>query len=590
MTYQAPIRDLMFNLEHLSQWPQIVSLDKYSEIERADAQAALEEFGRFCGDLIAPLSHDADTAGARLEGNKVVLPKAYEKAYAQFVDMGWQSLAHPAGHGGMGLPRAVGAAATEILNASDMSFGLCPLLTDGAIDALELSGTDEQKEIYLRPLVSGKWSGTMNLTEPQAGSDLGRVRCKAEPREDGSYSISGTKIFITYGEHDLSENIIHLVLARTPDAPEGHRGLSLFLVPKYLVDENGHPGDRNRVNCVSIEHKLGVRASPTAVLEYAGATGYLIGAENRGLEYMFTMMNAARFAVGVQGVALSDRAYQHALAYAQERVQGQGIGLDPEQVPTIIGHPDVRRLVLRMRALVEGGRSLSMAAAGWLDLSRNGTDSTRAEATPIAEFFVPLVKAFCTERAVEVASLGVQVHGGMGFIEETGVAQFYRDARILPIYEGTTAIQANDLLGRKVLRDGGQTARRFSAMIAETESALKTGSPKAQDIAKCLGDARAAFDASLDWLLDIGSDDLRSAFAGSVPFLNLTGTLAAGWQLARAARAAEIELEQGSDPEFMAQKITTAQIFARHVLVECESDRARIINGASSILDETSRL
>ncbi|ATG37682.1 acyl-CoA dehydrogenase (plasmid) [Phaeobacter piscinae] len=590
MTYEAPIRDMMFNLDHLSQWPQVSALEKYGEIDRTDARAALEELGRFCTDLIAPLSAVGDTTGAQLDGDKVVLPEAFAAAYAQFVDMGWQSLAHPVDHGGMGLPRVVGAAATEILNAADMSFGLCPLLTDGAIDALQLSGTEAQKELYLRPLVSGRWTGTMNLTEPQAGSDLGRVRCKAEPRADGSYGVSGTKIFITYGAHELSENIIHLVLARTPGAPEGHRGLSLFLVPKFLVDQDGTPGDRNSVNCVSIEHKLGVRASPTAVLEYADATGYLIGEENRGLEYMFTMMNAARFAVGVQGVAVSERAYQHALSYAKERVQGQAIGLDPDQTTAIIGHPDVRRMVLRMRALVEGGRSLSMAAAGWLDLSQNGDDDIRAETAPVAEFLVPLVKAFCSERAVEVASLGVQIHGGMGFIEETGVAQFYRDARILPIYEGTTAIQANDLLGRKVLRDTGQTARRFSAMIADTEAALQTGSAKLQDIAACLGEARAAFDTSLSWLLETAANDPRAAFGGSVPFLNLTGTLAAGWQLARAARAAEAEQHRGNETEFMAQKVTTAQIFAHHVLVECESDRARIMTGATSLLDEASQI
>ncbi|UWR66557.1 acyl-CoA dehydrogenase (plasmid) [Phaeobacter inhibens] len=590
MTYEAPIRDMMFNLDHLSQWPQVSALEKYGEIDRTDARAALEELGRFCTDLIAPLSSVGDTTGARLDGDKVVLPEAFATAYAQFVDMGWQSLAHPVDHGGMGLPRVVGAAATEILNAADMSFGLCPLLTDGAIDALQLSGTEAQKELYLRPLVSGRWTGTMNLTEPQAGSDLGRVRCKAEPRADGSYGVSGTKIFITYGAHELSENIIHLVLARTPGAPDGHRGLSLFLVPKFLVDQDGTPGDRNTVNCVSIEHKLGVRASPTAVLEYDNATGYLIGEENRGLEYMFTMMNAARFAVGVQGVAVSERAYQHALSYAKERVQGQAIGLAPDKTTAIIGHPDVRRMVLRMRALVEGGRSLSMAAAGWLDLSQNGDDDIRAETAPVAEFLVPLVKAFCSERAVEVASLGVQIHGGMGFIEETGVAQFYRDARILPIYEGTTAIQANDLLGRKVLRDVGQTARRFSAMIADTEAALQTGSAKLQDIAARLGKARGAFDASLAWLLETAPNDPRAAFGGSVPFLNLTGTLAAGWQLARGARAAEAELQRGNETGFMAQKITTAQIFAHHILVECESDRARIMTGATSLLDEASQI
>jgi len=388
--------------------------------------------------------------------------------------MGWQGLVHPSEYGGQDLPRAVGAAAGEIINAANMSFALCPLLTDGAIEALRHFGSPQLRQTYLPKLVSGAWTGTMNLTEPQAGSDLALLRTRAERQADGSYQITGTKIFITYGDHDLTENIIHLVLARTPDAPKGVKGISLFLVPKRLV-EDGAP---NAVRCQNIEHKLGVRASPTCVLAFESATGFLIGRENAGLEYMFTMMNAARFAVGVQGVAIGERAYQLARSYATARHQGRPVdGSAPEAV-AIIQHPDVRRMLAQMRATTEGCRALAAFAAGCQDRAEAaGTPEQRAEALALAEFLVPLVKGFCTEKGVETASLGVQIHGGMGFIEETGAAQHYRDARILPIYEGTTSIQANDLLGRKTLRDGGAVANRIAAMITVTEQQLQIGSP-----------------------------------------------------------------------------------------------------------------
>ncbi|WP_264210553.1 acyl-CoA dehydrogenase [Leisingera thetidis] len=585
MTYQAPLRDIMFNIEQLSAWPEAASAGACSGIDATEAQAVLEGFGRFCSDVVAPLSAAGGETGTRFDGAQVVMPEAYKEAYAQFAAMGWQSLAHPEEYGGMGLPRAVGAAAAEILNASDMSFGLCPLLTDGAVEALLLSGSEEQKRRYLEPMISGQWSGTMNLTEPQAGSDLGRVRCKAAPGPDGSYSVTGTKIFITYGDHGLTGNIIHLVLARVPGAPAGPKGLSLFIVPKFLVENDGSLGCRNAVRCVSIEHKLGVRASPTAVLEFDAATGFLVGEENRGLEYMFIMMRAARFAVGVQGVAVSDRAYQHALRYAQERQQGRPVDGSSRQAVPIVQHPDVRRMLLRMRALVEGGRALAMATAGWLDLAHRADAEAKREASDMAEFLVPLVKGSCTERSLEVTSLGLQVHGGMGFIEETGVAQFYRDARILPIYEGTTAIQANGLLGRQVLRNGGGTARRFSGMVLETERALQSGSAKAQLFANRLGEARRAFDASLAWLLETAPQDPNAAYAGSVPFLMLAGNLAAGWQLGRSVLAAEAKLERGEDTAFMRQKIATAVFYAQHILVECGTESTRIIEGSESLFD-----
>ncbi|MEM7303295.1 MAG: acyl-CoA dehydrogenase [Pseudomonadota bacterium] len=585
MTYQAPLADILFNIEHLSSWEQVTSREQYIGIDQSDVRAVLEEFGRFCSETVAPLSRTGDELGAHIVGGTVRMPDGFDKAHAQFVKMGWHSLQHPPEYGGMGLPRVVGAAATEILNGSDMSFGLCPLLTDGAIDALLISGSEDQRARYLEPLIVGRWSGTMNLTEPQAGSDLGRVLTKAEPNDDGSYSVSGTKIFITYGEHELSENIVHLVLARTPGAPDGSKGLSLFLVPKFMVEADGSLAERNRVECVSIEHKLGVRASPTAILQYTKATGFLIGEENRGLEYMFVMTNAARFAVGVQGIGVSERALQQALTFAQERVQSRPVDGLSKTATAIIEHPDVRRMLMRMRALTEGGRALAVATAGWLDLAHDSESADQGAAGLMAEFLVPQVKAFCSERSLEVTSLGVQVHGGMGYVEETGAAQLCRDARILPIYEGTTAIQANDLLGRKVMRDAGNTAQRFLSMVRETSAELREGGTEFADIATGLATAADAFEASLVWLLETVRENPNAAYAGSVPFLMLAGNLAAGWQLGRAALAAQAKLQEGDTSPFLKQKMATARFYANHILIECETERLRITSGAMSILD-----
>ena len=582
MSYQPPVQDLTFCIEHLSHWETVSALEAYSDCELSDIDAALDSFARFCAEQIVPLSQVGDTQGARFDKGRVTMPEGDALAYARFVEMGWQALTHPADYGGIGLPRAVGAAAVEMLNAADMSFGLCPLLTDGAIEALLLTGSDEQKATYLGPLIEGRWSGTMNLTEPQAGSDLGRVATRAVRRGDGTYGITGTKIFITYGAHDLTENIIHLVLARTPDAPAGPKGLSLFIVPQKLVEPDGTPGAANSVACVSIEHKLGVRASPTAVLEYNDATGFLIGEENCGLEYMFIMMNAARFSVGVQGIAISERAYQRALAYARGRIQSRPVNGHSKNAVAIIEHPDVRRMLMRMRSLTEGGRAMAAATAGLLDIAHH-RDSPEARA--LAEFMVPLVKGFCSERAVEVASLGVQIHGGMGFIEETGAAQHYRDARILPIYEGTTAIQANDLLGRKVMRDSGETGHRLATMIAQTEAQLAGGDATAQAIGASLAQARGTFEIALDWLLENSRKDVDAAFAGSVPFLMLSGTLAAGWMLAKGALAAQAARDAGQDNAFLTQKIATALFYAQHILPECATEQTRILHGAQSLLD-----
>ncbi len=584
MRYEAPVQEIMFCLEHLSPWQQVRTLPPYREIDTDDIRAALDELGRFCTDIIAPLGVEGDETGARIKDGCVTMPNSFHSAYEQFVEMGWQSLPHSPDHGGMGLPRAAGAAATELLNSADMSFGLCPLLTDGAIDALSKNGSAEQKALYLEKLVTGEWSGTMNLTEPQAGSDLARIRTKAVRGDDGSYAVTGTKIFITYGEHELSKNIIHLVLARTPGAPAGPKGLSLFVVPKYLPDADGAPGERNTVNCVGIEHKLGVRASPTAVLEFEEAKGFLIGEENRGLEYMFVMMSAARFAVGVQGIAVAERALQQATAYAFDRVQSRPVDGSTADSVAIVQHPDVRRMLLRMRATVEGCRALAITTAGWLDVAEHAVDENRRDAAGLAEFLVPLVKGFTTERAVEIASLGVQVHGGMGFIEETGAARLLRDARILPIYEGTTAIQANDLLGRKIQRDNGAVARRFACMIENTENKLRAGDAMAQAVADRLASAREDFEVSLDFLLETVKQDANTAYAGSVPFLMLAGNLAVGWQHGLSLVAASEAIDQGEQVEFMTGKAATASFYAHNILVECATERMKITGGAPSLL------
>ncbi|NIZ62909.1 acyl-CoA dehydrogenase [Sedimentitalea sp. CY04] len=586
MTFEAPIKDMLFNIEHLSGWSEVNDLPPYGTLELEDVAAVLSELGRFCAEEIAPLNTPGDEVGSQFKDGKVIMPSGFEDAYTQFVDMGWQSLPHPEEYGGQSLPRVVGAAATEILNAANMSFALCPLLTDGAIEALLTVGSAETKDTYLTNLVSGKWTGTMNLTEPQAGSDLALLRSRADRQDDGSYQITGTKIFITYGEHDMSENTIHLVLARTADAPAGVKGISLFLVPKYMVNADGSLGDQNSVRCQSIEHKLGIKASPTAVLEFEGATGFLIGEENAGLSYMFKMMNAARYTVGLQGVAIGERATQAALAYAKERIQGRPVDGSSKDAVAIVNHPDVRRLLARMRAMTEGCRAMAAFTAGWQDLSLHGeTPEVRAEATSIHEFLVPLVKGYCTEMGVETASNGVQIHGGMGFIEETGAAQHYRDARILPIYEGTTAIQANDLIGRKTLRDGGATALRMVEMIKQTEQDLSQGSSTARAISARLSKARTAFQSVVDYMLATGKQDINATFAGGVPYLMLAGNLISGWQLARSALVAEEALAAGDDPAFMAAKIASARFYAEHILPDTETQRDRVMEGAKSLLD-----
>jgi len=588
MSYTAPFKDMLFDIEHLANIGEIARLPGFEDAGLETAQAVLEECARFNQDVIAPLNVAGDRNPSSFKDGEVTTTAGFKEAFAQYVSGGWQGLQHPADFGGQGLPKTIGAACGEMLNSANMSFALCPLLSDGAIEALLTAGSDELKATYLEKLVSGQWTGTMNLTEPQAGSDLALVRSRAEPQPDGTYKVFGTKIFITYGEHDMAENIVHLVLARVSGAPEGVKGISLFVVPKFLLNADGSPGARNDVHCVSIEHKMGIKASPTAVLQYGdhgGAVGYLVGQENRGLEYMFIMMNSARYAVGMQGIAIAERAYQHAVAYARERVQSRPVDGSINASAAIIHHPDVKRMLMTMRAYTEGCRAMASVAAAAYDAAHHHPDAdARKQNQAFYEFMVPLVKGYSTEMSLEVTSLGVQVHGGMGFIEETGAAQYYRDAKILTIYEGTTAIQANDLVGRKTARDGGQTAKAIAAQIEKTEAELaKSDSAAAKAVLKRLKAAREAFVEVVDFVAGQTKASPNAVFAGSVPYLMLAGNLVAGWQLARSLIVAQDQASHNVDVDFMQAKITTARFYAEHILAKAPGLRDSIVDGAESV-------
>jgi alkylation response protein AidB-like acyl-CoA dehydrogenase len=600
MTYQAPVKDMLFCMNELAGIERIATLPGFEEAGIDTARAVLEECARFTEGVVAPLNATGDKQPSWWQDGRVTTTPGFADAYRQFGEGGWQGLQHPAEFGGQALPKTISAACAEMLNSANLSFALCAILTDGAIEALLTAGSQALKDLYLPRMISGEWTGTMNLTEPQAGSDLALVRTRAEPQEDGTYKVFGTKIFITYGDHDMAQNIVHLVLARLPGAPEGVKGISLFVVPKFLVNADGTLGERNDVQCVSIEHKLGIKASPTAVLQFGdatagsvadhagpGAVGYLVGEENRGLEYMFVMMNAARYAVGLQGIAVAERARQLASAYARERVQSRPVdGSLPGAAP-IVHHPDVQRMLLTMRAQTEGCRALAIAAAAAGDAAHAHPEAdVRRREQALYEFLVPLVKGYSTEMSLEVTSLGVQVHGGMGFIEETGAAQHYRDARILTIYEGTTAIQANDLVGRKTVRDGGVVARAFAQEIAAVESELRQrDSEAAQALALRLSVGREAFLEVVDWVLARFKSDPNAVFAGSVPYLLLTGNLAAGWQLGRALLAAEDRLAAGDDPAFMRSKITVARFYADHILTRVPGLRDSIVAGSEAVVE-----
>ena len=587
MAYTAPVRDMMFDLEHLAGLASIAQLPGYEEATLDTARAVLDECAKFNQDVVAPLNRSGDVQPSSWANGVVTTTPGFKQAFKQFAAGGWQGLQHPAAFDGQGLPKSIAAACTEMLNSANLSFALCPLLSDGAIEALLTAGSDAQKQRYIPRLISGEWTGTMNLTEPQAGSDLALVRSRAEPQGDGTYRIFGQKIYITYGEHDMAENIVHLVLARLPDAPPGVKGISLFIVPKVLED-----GRRNDVWCASIEHKLGIKASPTAVLVYgdgkgevgAGAIGELVGEANRGLEYMFIMMNAARYAVGLQGIAVAERAYQQAAAYAKDRVQSRPVDGSSAQAVPIVHHPDVRRMLMTMRALTEGCRALALVAASLHDVGHAHPDAQQRAAHQAAyEFLVPLVKGYSTEMSIEVASLGVQVHGGMGFIEETGAAQYYRDARILTIYEGTTAIQANDLVGRKTLRDNGALALHFAARVRKTEEALQaTGDAQAVAMAGQLGAAREAYAQVVAFVAAHGKADPNAVFAGSVPYLLLAGNLMAGWQLGQSWLATR-DLPAAEAP-FAQAKRATAAFYCAHILPRCGALRDAVLSGADSVM------
>ncbi|WP_087688654.1 MULTISPECIES: acyl-CoA dehydrogenase [unclassified Pandoraea] len=586
MSYQAPIKDMQFVMNELADLSSIAALPGYEDASPEIAQAVLEEAARFNQEVLAPLNVIGDQQPSTWKDGVVTTTPGFKEAFKQFSEAGWQGVLHPQEFGGQGLPKLVATPCTEMLNAANLSFALCPLLTDGAVEALLTAGSDAQRALYVPKLLSGEWTGTMNLTEPQAGSDLALVRTRADRAGDGTYKIFGTKIFITFGEHDMAENIVHLVLARTPDAPPGVKGISLFIVPKFNVDAEGKLGARNDVHCVSIEHKLGIKASPTAVLQFGdngGATGYLIGEENRGLEYMFIMMNAARFAVGMQGVAVAERAYQHAVAYARDRLQSRPVDGSSRDAVAIIHHPDVKRMLMTMRALTEGARALAYVAAAQADIGHNAADAgERKRAQAVYEFLVPIVKGWSTEMSLDVTSLGVQVHGGMGFIEETGAAQYYRDARILPIYEGTTAIQANDLIGRKTLRDGGAVARALFEQVAATENELRAAGGVATSVAERLAKGREALSIVVDYVIANTQDNANAVFAGSVPYLKLAGIVLGGWQMGRALLAAQAR--RAEDPAFYDAKIGTARFFADHILTQAPGLAQSITEGADSAL------
>ncbi|TAM87802.1 MAG: acyl-CoA dehydrogenase, partial [Candidimonas sp.] len=593
MAYRVPARDVRFVFKELAGLDEVLSLPGFEDVSADLIDAVLEENARFVEQVVAPLNRRGDTDPARWNNGAVVTTPGFREAFRQYANGGWQGLQHDPRWGGQGLPKMVAAAADESINAASLAFSLCPLLTDGVVEALAAVGSPAQRDRYIPALIEGRWTGTMNLTEPQAGSDLALVATRAARQPDGTYRLSGQKIFITYGEHDLAENIIHLVLARMPDAPPGVKGISLFIVPKFLVDDDGSLGARNDVWCASLEHKLGIHASPTAVLLYGGgkgqvggdgAVGYLVGEAHHGLEYMFVMMNAARYAVGIQGIAVSERALQKAQAYAHERVQGEALGGSAGSV-AIINHPDVQRMLLTMRALTEGARALAYVAAAELDRAHRHADpAARERSRRRHDYLVPVIKGFSTEVAVEVASLGIQVHGGAGYIEETGAAQYFRDARILPIYEGTTAIQANDFVGRKTLRDAAAVARDLMAAMHATaaELAAAHGDDHAAGLDLIGRQLRAAVDAyerATEFMLARAANNTRAVLFGSVPYLMLAGVALAGWQMARAALVCvrRLQVEEG-DP-FLRRKFATSVFYAAHVLPRTQALAAAIVEG-----------
>jgi 3-(methylthio)propanoyl-CoA dehydrogenase len=588
--YVPPLRNIRFVLERLVDLEALSKLEAYAHADPDTVLGVIEESGQFIAEVVGPLNPIGDTAGCTLdsEGN-VTTPPGFREAYRQYVEAGWGSVPFPAEFGGGGFPWLVAAVTQEMLAAANMAFSLCPLLTQGAIDMLTLHGSPGQQATYAEKMVTGEWAGTMNLTEPQAGSDLGAVRATAVPAGDGTWRITGQKIFITFGEHDLADNIIHLVLARVPGAPAGTRGISCFIVPKYLVNDDGSLGARNDLRCVSIEHKLGIHASPTCVMSYGdagGAVGYLIGEANLGMRYMFTMMNTARLSVGLQGLSIAERAYQDALRYAQERGQGRAIGAAPGKTSPIVEHPDVRRMLLTMKAYIEAMRALLYTNAVSIDLARQHPDHAEREARrELVDLLTPISKAWCTDLGVELASIGLQVHGGVGYVEETGVAQYLRDSRISPIYEGTNGIQAIDLVIRKVPMRGGAVIADLLAQMEALGPELAAAGPELAGIQPALADGVRVLREATDWILSRGQAEPNDVLAGATPYLRMSGLVVGGWLMARSALAASRLLPGvgGSDAVFLREKIGTARFYAGQLLPQAAGLLPAVTAGADPL-------
>jgi 3-(methylthio)propanoyl-CoA dehydrogenase len=588
--YIPPLRDIRFILEQLVDLDGLAKLEAYAHADPGTVLGVIEESGQFMAEVVGPINRVGDTVGSTLdaEGN-VRTPPGFKEAYQQYVEAGWGSVPFPAEFGGGGFPWLVAVVMQEMMASASMAFSLCPLLTQGAIEMLAQHGSPDQQATYAEKMVTGEWTGTMNLTEPQAGSDLGTVRAKAVPADDGTWRITGQKTFITFGEHDLAGNIIHLVLARVPDAPPGTRGISCFIVPKYLVNGDGSLGARNDLRCVSIEHKLGIHASPTCVMSYGdggGAVGYLIGEANQGMRYMFTMMNTARLSVGLQGLSIAERAYQDALRYARERRQGRALGAPRDEPSPIVEHPDVRRMLLTMKAYIEAMRALLYTNAVSIDLARHHPDQAEREARrELVELLTPISKAWCTDLGVELASIGLQVHGGMGYVEETGVAQYLRDSRISPIYEGTNGIQAIDLVMRKVpIRDGGVVADLL-AQMETLDPELAAAGPELAGVRSALADGVRVLREATGWILSRGQAEPNDALAGATPYLRMSGLVVGGWLMARSALTASRLLRDSGDPDpaFLRDKIGTACFYADQLLPQAAGLLPAVTAGAGPL-------
>ena len=585
VNYSAPLADMRFLLQEVAGLAEVVRLPGCEDATPDLVDAVLEEAGKFAAGVLAPLNSVGDRAGCRLEDGKVITPPGWAEAYRQFAAGGWVGLGLTPEYGGQGLPKCVATPVWEMWFSANTAFTMLPQLNTGESEAILLAASDELKSAYLEKLVSGEWGGTMNLTEPQAGSDLAAIRCRAEPQADGSYRISGQKIFISYGDHEITPNIVHLVLARLPDAPPGVKGISMFLVPKFLVNPDGSLGARNDVRCVGLEHKLGIHGSPTCAMSFGdngGAAGWIVGEPNRGLEYMFIMMNEARFGVGVQGIGIGERAYQQALAFAKERVQGRDAVTGAVGQP-IIQHPDIKRMLLTMRARIMAMRALALTAAGWFDIARHSPDKAAADkARRYVDLLMPVVKGWCTETCQQVCYDAIQIHGGMGFVEETGIAQHYRDARIITIYEGTTGIQANDLIGRKVLRENGATLRELiiemrgvAVELSAVDDLRSLGRRLVEDI--------AALEQALDWILANGRERLAAVLAGAVPFLHLLGTVCGSWQLGCVALAATRPARpEAWDADYLRGLVEVSRFYAHGLGVQAPALAAAIVGAGET--------